>query len=145
MLLSGTWPVAVELGILPSFAQNWEFLAKYWYLIFVGNKHDKVILIVFRTVTLAFLLSISLTFPFFLALNPSKYLCLTTYFLNVGIGNFGTKIGEKNMICHWEYSRILAIKKDRKKALVLAQHEVNYIFKWPSKHSGTFGLGLINM
>ena len=25
----GTWPVVLELGILRSFAQNWEFLEKY--------------------------------------------------------------------------------------------------------------------
>ena len=29
LTLLGVWPVALELGISQSFAQNWEFLAKY--------------------------------------------------------------------------------------------------------------------
>ena len=47
LTLLGVWPVALELGILRSFALNWEFLAKNSVEICVCNKNDKVILIVF--------------------------------------------------------------------------------------------------
>ena len=50
----GTW-----IGNFAKFCSELRIIV----LKFVGNKHDKVILIVFRTFTLAFLLSISLTFP----------------------------------------------------------------------------------
>ena len=33
LTLLGTWPMALELGISLSFAQNWEFLAKYSVLV----------------------------------------------------------------------------------------------------------------
>ena len=35
LTLLGTWPVALDLGISRCFAQNWEYLAKYSFVICV--------------------------------------------------------------------------------------------------------------
>ena len=91
---------------------------------FVCNKHDKVIFIVFRTLNYPgfpsfyfYYIPINTEFSFPLKTFVWQHIFWSLDMLELGI--LGQKLGKKDMICHWEYSRISAIKWTEKKPCIV--------------------------